>query len=62
MAGTNFESTIMTNKRSRKKFVERLGNAIQFGRLTIKTRKGRTFNFVGEEDGPDAQLILKKSG
>ena len=57
MAGTNFESTTMKNIHSGKKFVERLGNAITFGRLTIKTRKGGTFHFVGEEDGPDAELI-----
>ena len=62
MAGTNFESTTMKNIHSGKKFVERLGNAITFGRLTIKTRSGSTFHFVGEEDGPDAELILKKPG
>ena len=62
MAGTNFDSTIVTNQRSGKKFIERLGNAVTFGRLTIKTRKGGTYHFVGKEDGPDAELIIKKSG
>ena len=52
----------MTKKRSGKRFVERLGNAIKFGRLTVRTQQGCPLHFIGEKDGPDAELIIKKSG
>tara|TARA_A100001037_G_scaffold253333_1_gene237870 strand:- start:2488 stop:3708 length:1221 start_codon:yes stop_codon:yes gene_type:complete len=43
-------------------FIERLGGALTAGQLTVTTPNKKVYRFSGPEDGPHAELKLRKTG
>lgn len=62
MPNTTTESLFFTGKEGSVKFIERLGGALAAGRLTVTTPQSTVYRFAGAEDGPYAELAIRKSG